>query len=380
MGNQVDFDKLRKKRQRAVTIKRLVIVAAVAALMGFAVLLNSFLIEAGVTVRLSDMVESFGGSGYPVPVPGGIIRDVKSMGDDLAVLNDTNLLVYNNKGKVITNLQQMGDSTMLLTSSERLFTYDVGAKRYSIHSRSKPLLEKQSESSLQGGAMNERGDYALISSTAQYASQVLVFDSRFNQIYEWLTSDLVAFVSLSPKGGRMAAVSISTRGGEVYSVLNLFDFSMDTALRRVEIPGEMAAGVQYLEDGRISLISNKQYRIYTSEGVQENAFSLEDRRVVAVERRGKETLLLLQSEDKKSWDLVLLDTSCTSLASLRLNQRVRDMALGGKQVYVLTDTGITAYSKSFEEKGGLQGRGIVQIHYVKNKLYYLNKEEINTLE
>ena len=380
MGNQVDFNKLRKRRQRTQSVKRLLALGIILAAVGGIVALNNFFIKSGVTTRLSDAVESFGGSGYPVPVPGGIIRDVKNVGKDLAVLNDTNLYIFNKNGKMITSLQQMGDQTVLHVNSDRVFTYDVGSKKYRIYSRSKTLLEKEHGFSLLGADMNGRGDFALISSTAQYAGQVVVYDSQFSAIYEWLSSDLVADVSINPKGNRMAAISLATRGGEIYSVVYVFDFNEPKELKRLELQDEMALGVAYLGDGRFSVLTDRAYRLYSGEGVEESSYSLGGRQVLAVERNGKEALLLLQeSAGNRVQELVLLDSACGEQAVLELGYLAKDIAFGDRNIYTLADTGVTTYGKSLEPKGSLEMRGISGIHAIGSKLYYLGREEINVL-
>lgn len=377
MGNRVDFDKLRKKRRRATTARRLIALVVIIALIGGVFALNRVFIETGMTTKLSDLVESFGGSGYPVPVPGGIVRDVKSMGGDLAVLNDTNLYVYNKNGKIVTNLQQMSDQTVLITSADRALTYDVGGKRYAIHSRSKRLLERISDHSIQGADMNERGDYAIISSTAEYVSQVMVYDGKFALMMEWLCSDLITDVSLSAKGNRLAAVCVDTRAGLPYTIVYLLDLSVDSQLMKLEFPGELPLEVAYISDGRFSVLTDKQYRLFTDEGLEDCAYAYGDSELLGLERRGKEALLLLQQD--KTRRLVLLDASCVEAGDAELDVRVKDFALGDKQAYVLTDTGITVYNRSLERKDGLERRGIVQIHLLKGSLYYLDREEIAVL-
>jgi len=380
MGNQVDFNKLRKRRQRTQSVKRLLALGIILAAVGGIVALNNFFIKSGVTTRLSDAVESFGGSGYPVPVPGGIIRDVKNVGKDLAVLNDTNLYIFNKNGKVITSLQQMGDQTVLHVSSDRVLIYDVGSKKYRIYSRSKALLEKEHGFSLLGADMNSRGDFALISSTAQYAGQVVVYDSQFSAIYEWLSSDLVADVSINPKGNRMAAISLATRGGEIYSVVYVFDFNEPKELKRLELQDEMALEVAYLGDGRFSVLTDRAYHLFSGEGVEESSYSLGARQVLAVERNGKEALLLLrESAGNRVQELVLLDSDCGEQAVLELEYLAKDIAFGDRNIYTLADTGVTTYGKSLEPKSSLEMRGISEIHAIGSKLYYLGREEINVL-
>lgn len=379
MGNRVDFEKLRKRRQRAQSIKRIAVLAVLLACVGGIFVLNTVLVDMGVSTRLTDFVDSMGGSGFPVTVPGGIIRDVKSSGKDLVVLNDANLYIYNRKGKIITSLQQMNDSTVMTVTPERVLTFDVGSKHYAIHSRSRELLSKTVDSSLQGAAMNGRGDYALISSSAQYVAKVTVFNKQFEQKFEWLSSEnMVMDIALAPKGGRMAALCVNTRAGEAYTLFYLFDFSVEEELARKEIPGEIPLEVQYLDGGGIGVLTDRAYRIFSEEGAELHAYLFEGRVPLGIERQDKNTLLWLSLEEGGQ-ELVLLGERLNPLAEFAPDGRLRDMALSANAVFLLSETGIATYSHAFEARDRLEMRGITDIHYCAGRLYYLNEEEIAVL-
>ena len=377
-ANHVDFQKVRKRRQRVQTVKRLVALGIVLAFIAGIISLNRFLINAGVTIRLSDFVESFGGAGYPIPVPGGIIQDVKSLGNDIAVINDTNLYVYSKNGKTMLSYQHMSDQTLVETNADRILIYNAGGRNYAILSKSKILLSNGGDYSILGGDLNGQGAFALITASEQSASRVIVFDQKFNEMFELRSENLVSGVSISPKGTRMAAIGVDTVGGEVCTLVWLYDFNVEKGLVKLELAGETPLDVQYLEDGRFSVLTNRQYRLFSSEGIQECSYSFSGDRVLAIERNGKQALLQLEGTGGSR--LVLLDGSCAAQASVVLQDKVRDIAFGSSNIYVLSDTGITTYGTGLEPKSTFEMRGISQIHAVKDTLYYFDKEEIHILQ
>ncbi len=381
MGSKVDFDRLRKQRQRLQTVKRFIALGIIVGLVGGVIALNRVLIDSGFTVRISDMVESWGGAGYPIAIPGGIVRDIKSMDGDLAVLNDTNLYIYSSNGKTVTNLQQMTDNTVMVPTSSKVLTYDVGSKRYSVDTRSKNLLLKETDYSMLCADMNERGDLAIVTASKQYVAEAAVYNSKFEFVYGWQWSDnMVVDISLSPKGNTLAAGCINTQGGVLRSIFYILDFTMENELAKVEFVDEMVLDVQYLDGNTIGLLTDKQYRILSGGGTVQNSYLLGDGQLTAMERRGNNLLFLYTHKETRTQSLVLLDGDCRVLASTQPGRRIKDIVLGERKIYLLSDEGIATMNNMLEEKSFFALRGITQIHQVKNRLYYLTKEEICVLE
>ena len=383
MGKAMDFEKLRKKRQRKTTARRLFALLAVAGAIVGAVLVNNYLIDVGLTTRIRDVVESYGGGGFPISAPGGILRDIKTLDGDLAVLNDTNLYVYNAKGKIISSFQKMQDTTVLICSGKRALTYNIGGKRLTVHSRGREMFAKELEHNILSASMNDSGDIAAVTSSRQYVAQITAFDRKGEESFRWYSADnLIANVAIAPSGERMAAVCVNTQGGQLKTVLYLFDFGREDELQKQELLGELVLNVAYLPDGRFSLLTDKQYAVYSADGIQEAAYRFEGREVIALERQGSDVLLLMrsvQSGYNRTQQVLLLDRKCTELAALSVGGKVRDMALGTKEVYLLTSDGVRAYTRELTLKNEFLHPGISNIHLAGNKLYSFTQDEISLL-
>jgi len=376
--NRVDFEKLRKRRQRVLTVRRLIALAVILVLVFSILAVNSYLIDNSFTIRISDWVESFGGSGYPIPVPGGVIRNVRSLDTELAVLNDTNLYIYNKKGKTLSTVQRMSENAVLVTSSKRALIFEGGGKRYVVTTPSKQLVDKSYEFNIQGADINDRGDYVLVSSSSQYVAQVTVFNNKNEWYFQWFSSDsMVQDVAISAKGTHMAVGCVNTRGGRIYSTLFLFDLGQKAEQAKLELEGELVLQVSYLDDGRVGVLTDCGWRIYSDSLSGSKVYDFGGLEVRGMDRRGKETLLLLGNTGTRAQELVLLDGDCKVALRAELAGQARDIALGDGRLYVLTDTGVTAYTREMEPKETLELRGISDIHLVKNRLYYLSKDEIN---
>lgn len=381
MNKAVDFEKVRKRRQRMTTLKRIFILAGVMLLVAGILLVNQILVEQGLTTTLSDFTESFGGTGFPVDLPGGIIRGVGNLGNDLTVLNDANLYIYSPKGKIVKNIQKMTDNGVGITSKSRALVFSIGDKDFAIHSSSRELYNGSLEFGILCGDLNERGDFALISHAKQFASKTVVYNGHFEEIYSWSSPEYATNVALSPKGDMMSVNCINSENGTLESLIYIFRFSeekeqAEVALRLRE---NLVLDMKFPEDDRIVVLTDKQLLVLDSLGKKKYGCDFTDRKVLAMEQRDKQTLLLFKSEDDKKYELVLLDANLTEKSVLELSNEVKDMALAKDSVYALSSAGISVYNMDFELKYKLNKLGISNIHIAGTKLYYLTKDEIHAL-
>lgn len=379
----VDFNKLRKKRQRATAVRRLLILAGLLVVVLLAVFLNTILVQESFTTRISDLVNGIGGSGYPVPLPGGVIRDVKSSGNNLAVLNDTNLYIYNAKGKQVGNFQKMTENTVLLTGSGRFLTYESQSQRYGVYSTSKTLHTQESEYGIITAGMNDRGDYAVVSSSKQAICEINVYNKQFDRIY-WCTfaENIVHHVSLAPKGTLMAAGWINGQDGALYSGVKIFMLGSNEEQAAFDLPDRLILDLRFQEENRIAVLTDQDYLVADASGAVKHRYHFGGRQVAAVEYDGKQTLLLLENRETRSGDAVLLGAELEELAAYSTQEKVLDMALTGKRIYLLQEDAIYTFDRQFhpvESGARIEVQHVSRIQSAGNSLYYLTGEEIRVL-
>lgn len=381
MNQAIDFGKVRKRRQRLTTLKRLFILAGVMLLAGGILLANRILVEESLTTTLSDYAESFGGDGFPVDLPGGVVRGVGNLGKNLTVLNDTNLYIYSPKGKIVKNVQKMTEAGVGIASDSRLLTFSVGDKDFTVHSLSRELYSGSLEYGILCGDLNGRGDFALVSQVKQFASKTIVYNKYFEEIYSWSSPEYVTNIALSPNGDMMAASCVGGSGGVLESMVYLFRFNeeIEQAEAVLKLSGNLTLDVQFPESDRVAVLTDKQYLILDSLGKKIHGYDFDERQIIAMERLERQTLLLLKAADGKKYELVLLDANLAAKASLEGSGEIRDMVLGKDSVYVLSSAGIGVYDMELKLKSKLNKRNVSDIHLVGSRIYYLTLNEICAL-
>ena len=382
MNKAVNFDKVRKRRQRAVTLKRLLFLTGAMILAGAAVFIYNVLVEESATTGLMDYFESRGGTGFPVDLPGGIIRDVTSIGENLAVLNDTNLITYNKNGKIIQNVQRMTEHSIAKASPSRVLAFSVGGRNFSVHSISREMFSQTLDQGILCGDMNPNGDFAIVAPAQHFASRVTVYDRQFRQIYSWSSPEYVTHMSLSPRGDMMAVNCVT--GGEtgmMESLIYLFRFAEDREQAEIALTLEdsLCLNLDFLESDRIALLTDQAYMILDHHGEIKETYDFSARRLLARESHGRQTLLLFERPGRYETELVLLDERLNMTASMRLDERIFDIAFGKDIIYLLTEDGILSYDHEMQQISEYERHGISRIHLIGTRLYYLTYNQICVL-
>ncbi|MDR2931808.1 MAG: DUF5711 family protein [Oscillospiraceae bacterium] len=378
---KVDFERARKRRQFLQSAKRFAILGLVTAAVVGAIILNNFLVDQGVSTHVSDIIESFGGDGFPIDLPGGIIRDTKSLGKNLTVLNDTNLYIYSPKARLISNIQQMTENTVLCANAGRVLTYDTGSKRYRIHSPSKLLAEKETEDSILAADLGTHNEYALVTSPSRFVAMVTVYNEKFEPVfYTYSAENHITGVSLSPAGDAMVTSAVNTDNGMLRSYVAYYRFNVEDEIARVTFDDSLILQMDFISEDRVGILTDRTYTITDQKGKELFSYALGDNPITAFASYGKEALIRTEYKEARRCDVVLLGAEGEEIWTLQLTNNVRDMCMDGKLVYILDDGGISVYDRNRERVSRLDLRGVSRIHLVGDTLYYFTQDEIKVLE
>jgi len=381
MGKAMDFEKIRKARRRGIFLRRLVILAAIMIGIFSIMSLNNLLVHWQFPTLANNFLQGFGGPGFPLQAPGGTLRDVKALGSDIVVLNDSNLHLYNRRGRELLNIQRISENTILLTTGNRMLTYSNGSPAFQIHFQNRLIFEAEHDNPIISAALGARGNYALVSSTMQFTSQVTVFTERFEQYFQWSSSELVAMVALNARGTEMAAGSIGASGGQFLSTVFLFAFDNTEVVRRLELPGELILDLEYLSNDRIGIITDKGLRIMDAgTGMLINSYDISAGRIALARMSGEYILLLNENPEYRAQTVILLSAMGVELGRSEPETPVRDMQVGGGRVYVLTSGGVLRYGNGMNLTGEAQQTGIQRILLAGNALYYFTGDEIRVMD
>ena len=386
MPQPTDFQALRARRKRGIFLRRFLkgmLILAFIALASYTVLnFGNVLVQSQFPTRVVNFVQGLSGPGFPARAPGGVLRDVKSLGTDVAILSDSSLHLYNRSGRQLLGVQRISDTSVLLTNDNRILIYAIGSPHFSLYFQNRLILEGEHDNPIISAALGARGNYALVSSTMQFRSQVRVFNEQFEQYFEWSSpTELVAMVALNPRGTAMAAASIGAQGGEIVSTIFLFAFHTQEMGARRDFPGELVLALEYLDDTAIAIVTDAGLRILDGvNGAITGRYDIPGGRLSLSRIQGGHILLLNENPEYHTRSVILLDASGDVLARYDSGLPIRDMQVGPRNIYLLTAKGVTRYDHQFSTLAEVSAPGVLRILIAGNNLYYFTYQEIRVMD
>ena len=378
----VDFIALRKKRLMWRRTRQMLLIIGITLLVLTGVYLSEMILQHNMTTSINDIIGTFGGEGYPIPLPGGVIRDVKQMGSNVAVLNDTNLYIYSKNGKQLQNVQRMTDKTILITSTNRALAYDYGARTLSIHSSGRTLHTHEFDETVLGADLGEGGEYAVVTSPRHYIAKVSAYNRDFAPMMHWYSPDqFVLGVTVSPRGNMMVVATVDGEGGVLESDLYFLRFGQEQASARIVIGDELVTWLDFHNENRLAVLTEKSYRLYDQTGTETAIYTLPVESPLAMfDSNGDRTIFICGTKEAREFTMIMLDAQGREIASAKTEGRLIDLALANRELYVLTDKGILHYNSSLEQRSVTEVIGAQRIMWSDNRLYCLTADEIGIYE
>ena len=376
----MDFQKMRKRRRRKIHMRRMAILAIIIIAIFAVMSLNNMLVHWQFPTLVSNFFQGFGGPAFPIRVPTGAMRDVRPLGGDIAILTDANLHVFNRNGRQLLSIHRVNESTIMLANGNRMLTYTIGSPDFSIHFRNRLVHDGHHGDPIRTAALGERGNYAIVSSTWRFTSQVTVFDDDFDQKIEWNTSEWVAMVALSPRGNQMSAAVIDAQGGQLRSTVLLFNLEEEGQPTQLEFIDEFILGLEYLSDTHIAAITDRGLRIISAgDGRLLSSYDIRAGQIAMSRMGGGYILLLNENPEYRTQTVILFNARGDELGRTGPQNLVRDMQVGSAGVYILTIQGVARYDHTMQRTGETEQSGVMRILLTAHNLYYFTDEEINVM-
>lgn len=379
-----DIAKERKKRQRKYRSRKIIGLLLIFLAIFIAAYLNDVLVKKNVPGYLSGVMDSLGGSGFPVSIPDGSVRAIDSVGKNLAVLKDSNLYVYNNKGKQLENIQRMSERTVMHTNKDRVFYYDIGSRDITLHGINSKVFETTMDDNIITGSLGENGEMAVVTWPPNYVAQVKVFreDSEEAFFTYSFSEKLVSNVAVSPKGKQLAIATLSSDGGLLdYNILLYSLENKEEKPESINLENEIVIWMDYYQEDTIAILTDRGYYIFDKSGAHVNSYSFPSS-FELVEFRCKQGQVFVMGKDTQTreYQCILLSNLAKELGNTYFDRRPTDIDIGDRYIYILTGNKILQCQNDFTVVESYPVENVERVYFLNGVLYTLTKREIDILD
>ena len=342
----------RRKRKRVLRVFVRLLLVALLGVSGFFIWKNwDTLSPENVLVWINEQFAGGQkGDGFPVTTTGDTVVAMVPVNNNLTLLTDTSLLMYNTSGGEVVRRPHSFAQPLLKAAGDYVLVMESGGTRLSLEKRSSTVLSHTVTEAIVTAAVAENGYFAVVTGASQsYVSQVAVYDKKGTEIYRWKSSEwMVADVALQADGKAMAVVGISARDGNLQSALLTFklDKSAEQPLCFSE-QGLLLFAVSYLPSGGIAAVGDTAGWIVASAEGQPVKYAYAERKLLGYAVGYAGLGLVLQAYGSSAGgELIVLDSSGQPQPAIPFASPYRDLCAYKDGFFLLTDRHLLAVNNN----------------------------------
>lgn len=346
------------------------------------------LAPANIAEWVQDRVVGIGvGDGFPQKFSGSVeAKNFLSVNQELVMVSDTDLTVYNGTAKVLASRQHSFSEPVMKVNGSRTLIYNLGGTGYQLESRSKTLQKKNTAENIFAGALAGNGRYAFVTQVEGYCGKLTAYKPDGKELFHyWFADYYPTAVALNADGTRAAVTAISAQDGGLTSAIYLLDFSSKEPVQPFAAYTEnMMLDVYWSSDGTVTAIGDKMTAIintttqtkvnYDYQGMQLTAYTVDS---------GNTALSLTPYDSASSSRLVVLDGGGKERANVSVPGAVRSVSIYGDTVTALADGKLYAYSAADgaavgTADAGSDAKAVAQS--TESRAYVLGISELRSVE
>lgn len=331
-------------------------------------------------------LDIFGGFGekdqknslFPLKISGGLVRQIESMGWDVALCSQGEMLVLNNKGEEQQRFSHGMGSPVLKTQSGRALLYDQGGERFEVFSSTKKLYSGNAGGNIHAASIIADGTVAIAASTAKYTTELSVYGSGYRQIGSaWTSASQVTALTLSPDGRQTAIACVSVENGGIVSTLYLLDVNNAKELQKVSIPDEMVVNISF-KGNSINILTDRSIKQIDFSGRIRGDYPFDGRqalRYADADESGTVVLLGNQRYLRES-EIVLVDASAKQAAALQADDEVSILRADENGFSVLSQGSIWRYDHTGTALSSLTAPDVIKYLSLGTDVFTVTYEEL----
>lgn len=196
---------------------------------------------------------------------------------NLCVISPEKLMSYKLSGKSTLNEAVLLRSPAVSASKSRFAAYDLGGLNFYVATPEKLLYSDATDAQILNVSMNSSGDFAVVTDDNDCKSLVTVYNSKFEPVYKFHSSEKYIFDAAVSAGGKAVAIAAyGTVDGSFDATLFLGRTNEESFYATIPLGSSMPLDITYRKDGKIFVICNDRSLLYKNDGTLISEISHED--------------------------------------------------------------------------------------------------------
>lgn len=201
---------------------------------------------------------------------------VLPLGGGVAAVNGGGIEIFSPDGTRLLDVPAELHAPRAVSSGKRLLVYDFGGTDFTVTDAYAKLHGGLTDFPICLAAIGESGRFALVTTSDEHLSQVVVYDANFHPIQRFGRASATTGVALSDNGRYVALAGILAEEGKTQSVLELYRIGATEPTFSCRPEGENALALSFTDDRHVALLTDRALRVYGTDGKITQEIALEE--------------------------------------------------------------------------------------------------------
>ncbi len=273
--------------------------------------------------------------------------------NDIALLKRTGLDLYDLTGQKIFSSEYTMNSPTAVRGSKYMLVFDVGGTTAAVFNTFSKIWETSFEYPIIDAAINDRGDFCIVTSEKGYTSAVYMYNSNFELVYRWLSGDkYVIDAAMSDKeSDKLILSTLRAESGFYTSEMLLLSSNSDERVAAVSMYDQMVMEVSDFSD-TVTVLTDKSMTFFNTQALEkQSSFAFARDSLKNFQFNEKYSVLILSKKIIGSEnEIIVYSCDGTYITTLSSQVHITDACLAGDSLYILSSGELTVYNlESFEK-------------------------------
>ncbi len=347
----------RNKKKRDKLIKKLIIVAIAAAVILIIVFtkdmwypkLDGILTKIPAPNNTAELAEG----NFPLSIEGGADYQLKTLDDNVALVDDSHLLIYNNNGKIANSVQHTLANPIITTGNKKILLYDLGGKSFSLYSKYKNIYEKTTDDPILLARLGSNDTAAVVVKSDKYPSELMVYDATGKNIFNYRSVSRIIDVTFNSDNSGCYITTIGADGGLIVSKMIYYRFDhIDYDESGSPLPAwesepleTLALSVRLFGENNIIMFGDKLCAYFDLNGTLLKTYEYE-RDLVDYSSNSSIGAMIFRNDERRTAELITINSETGAINEKSLDYEVLNIQVSGDTVYMQTKNGIESCTET----------------------------------
>lgn len=307
-----------------------------------------------------------GGRNYPFTVNSEEVVNMNIIGDDLLILTDKAVLVYDSDGNLKYTEKHTFSRPAFSINDDRAVVFDRNGTGYMLITDRGKISSGNTAGVIITAEYGKNGNYAFSLRGEESTSVLAVFDKSGEVRFQWNCAyEHIASITLSNDGKFAGVATLNAENGAMYTMVHYFGFEYKSAINSQKLPDTTAIDLVFTSSSTLTLFADTGiYQIKKNSDEYETVkkYFGSEFSSVCVNTDGKYALCLAKYGSANVYEISVFSKSGKEKTVISLDYTVKSMAMSNDYVFALAENCIMVYN--------FRGRNVGKIN-ITGKLYGL---------